>query len=71
MYLCVCKGITEEQVESLQINGRTLEEAAKILGVGSDCGICLLTCQKLSSQTRSKQNDVSKSTAQTTLRILK
>jgi bacterioferritin-associated ferredoxin len=42
MYICICKGITEEMVsKALQRHGNA-QDAMKHLGVGSDCGICVL-----------------------------
>lgn len=42
MYICVCRGISEEKIRSLKLAGRSTNEIVKILGIGKDCGICLL-----------------------------
>ena len=43
MYICLCKGITEEQLQEAvsKSNSRTSKEVLKRLGIGSDCGSCL------------------------------
>jgi len=43
MYVCICKGITEEQINRAQNSGGSFEEVCRQLGVGSDCGVCLLS----------------------------
>jgi bacterioferritin-associated ferredoxin len=46
MYLCICKGITEENVRhQVRINASHLpaQEILKKLGVGTDCGVCLIS----------------------------
>lgn len=42
MYVCLCKGITEEKIESMLRRGLSEKEILKHLGVGSECGICLI-----------------------------
>jgi bacterioferritin-associated ferredoxin len=43
MYVCVCKGITQQQILDELNKGQNpnSKEVLKRLGVGSDCGICL------------------------------
>lgn len=41
MYICICKGITEKQVEEATITSSSITEVCKKLGVGSECGVCL------------------------------
>ena len=43
MYICICKGITEEQLKNAASMGGSDQEILKRLGVGSDCGVCLIT----------------------------
>ena len=57
MYICVCKAITEKQVEEATKNSASLNEACKKLGVGSECGICL---QEVISNHKSKQQSKNK-----------
>ncbi len=43
MYVCICKGITEKQIQEAVGSRRTNnpKEVLKALGVGSDCGTCV------------------------------
>lgn len=41
MYICICKGITEKQVEEATLTTSSITEVCKKLGVGSECGVCL------------------------------
>ena len=41
MYVCICKSITQKQVEEASHGARSLEEVCKKLGIGQDCGSCL------------------------------
>ena len=43
MYICICKGITEKQIQDA-VNTRKSSNAKDILkslGVGTDCGVCV------------------------------
>lgn len=42
MIICLCKGITEQQVQEQLAKGSNTKDVMKRLGVGSDCGICVL-----------------------------
>lgn len=43
MYVCICKGITEKQLQDAVTsrNSNNPKEILKALGVGSDCGTCV------------------------------
>jgi bacterioferritin-associated ferredoxin len=43
MYVCICKGITENQIQEAitSRSGHNPKEILKALGVGSDCGTCV------------------------------
>ena len=41
MYICVCKGITEKQLEEASLAVSSVTEVCKMLGIGSECGTCL------------------------------
>ena len=43
MYVCICKGITEKQIQEAitSRNSNNPKEILKALGVGSDCGTCV------------------------------
>lgn len=61
MYVCLCKGITEEKIESLVNQGLPASEVIKRLGVGSDCGICVIDAvQKIQNKAASNQRQSKK-----------
>lgn len=43
MYVCICKGITDKQIQDAVTsrNSNNPKEVLKALGVGSDCGTCV------------------------------
>lgn len=43
MYVCICKGITDKQIQEAVTSRNTHnpKEILKALGVGSDCGTCV------------------------------
>ena len=61
MYICLCKGITEEKLKRLAKTTNKTQDILKKLGVGDDCGVCLiaaidkiLEAQSKSSSTHNK-----------------
>jgi len=42
MYLCICKGITLDMAKKAALKFRSSKDLAEKLGVGSDCGTCLI-----------------------------
>ena len=42
MYICICKGITEENVKNALKGSPKTQDVLKKLGVGDDCGTCLI-----------------------------
>ena len=44
MYICICKGITEDKIRSaIKLSHKpNTKDILKKLGVGTDCGTCLL-----------------------------
>jgi bacterioferritin-associated ferredoxin len=43
MYICICNGITEEDVKTAVATGhKNNKEILKKLGVGDNCGVCLI-----------------------------
>jgi len=42
MYVCICRGITEEMLNNAIKGHKRPQDALNSLGVGSDCGICLI-----------------------------
>lgn len=43
MYICICNGITEQDIIDASKTASTSLEIMKTLGVASDCGRCLQT----------------------------
>lgn len=43
MYVCICKGITEKQIQDAITSriSNNPKEILKSLGIGSDCGACV------------------------------
>lgn len=43
MYVCICKGITEKQIQEAVTSrhSNNPKEILKVLGIGSDCGTCV------------------------------
>ena len=42
MYICICKGITEEKVKAAIKGSSNSHDVLKKLGVGDDCGVCMI-----------------------------
>jgi bacterioferritin-associated ferredoxin len=42
MYVCLCKGITDEMIKKVVHRGHRGQEVLKKLGIGTDCGTCLI-----------------------------
>jgi bacterioferritin-associated ferredoxin len=41
MYICVCRGITDKEIQAAAQRGVTsLEQLSESMGVGADCGVC-------------------------------
>ena len=43
MYICICKGITEEKIRKAMNETSKTHDVLKKLGVGDDCGVCLIS----------------------------
>jgi len=41
MYICICKAITDKQLQEASKSCTNFDEVCKRLGIGSDCGACL------------------------------
>ena len=55
MYICVCRGISEEQLKEKLAKGHSTKEVLLSLGVGDDCGVCLISAiDKLKGITNQK-----------------
>ena len=40
MYVCLCKGITQQQIQQAVENGDSYAQIRQKMGVGTDCGCC-------------------------------
>ncbi|MCD8522518.1 MAG: (2Fe-2S)-binding protein [Saccharospirillaceae bacterium] len=40
MYVCLCKAVTQQQIEQAVGQGDTYAQIRQKLGVGTDCGCC-------------------------------
>jgi bacterioferritin-associated ferredoxin len=47
MYICLCKGITDSQVQTAISNGADYKTLRDQLGVASDCGQCGNFCKDM------------------------
>ena len=59
MYLCLCHGISEKDVEKLLKERRiaSLKQLRQICKAGSSCGSCLYVIKDLIESTSGKSND--------------
>jgi bacterioferritin-associated ferredoxin len=57
LYICICKGITEEALKQ-QANpqrGKSQKEILNKLGIGKDCGVCFTHALNLLNQEKQIQ----------------
>lgn len=47
MYVCVCKGVTDRDIEAKAVDGADYADIRRELGVATDCGSCGQTCKQL------------------------
>jgi bacterioferritin-associated ferredoxin len=56
MYLCICKAVSEKQVEDLLMKGRkSLDEISAECGAGTDCGTCRTRLEQKIQNSRAVQ----------------
>lgn len=61
MYVCICKAITDKQLEEAQKSATSLRELYQNLGLGSECGACIQEAVQLINKTKSNlKSDQSK-----------
>lgn len=61
MYLCVCKNISQKQIdEAVKSNGPSVQEVSRGCGAGTDCGACLERLQKYIEQSAKPRLKVAK-----------
>lgn len=47
MYVCLCKGITEQQLQQAAEQGDSYAEIREKMGIGTDCGCCGQNAKKI------------------------
>jgi len=52
MYVCLCKGITQKDIQDAVENGASLSDIRKNMGVASECGSCAQYTKQLVKQTQ-------------------
>jgi bacterioferritin-associated ferredoxin len=57
VYVCICKGITQKQLEDAVSTrkGQSARDVMKALGLGSDCGTCVEDAVEQMLQTSNKK----------------
>ncbi len=60
MYICICKAITEKQLEDAQKSAMSLREICNNLGLGSECGACVQDAVQMIKKTKNTQKSESK-----------
>lgn len=50
MYICVCKGISDKQLEDARKSSKTIKDVCSHLGLGSECGACIEQALKVFQQ---------------------
>ena len=51
MIICVCKGLSDREIESaIECGNGTEEEVGHSCGAGTDCGSCLQTLRQMLSE---------------------
>lgn len=50
MYVCICKGITDGQIQQALDDGADYKTLRETLGIGTDCGQCGNHCKAIVRQ---------------------
>lgn len=56
MYICICKGITDKQLEEAQKTTKSFRELCSTLGLGSECGTCVMDAIQTLQKSESKES---------------
>ena len=57
MYVCICKAITDKQLEDAQKSAQSIREVCQNLGLGSDCGACMQEAVQLIQKTTHRNSE--------------
>lgn len=60
MYVCICKAITDKQLEDAKKSSQSLREVCQNLGLGSECGACIQEAVQMIQKTKSNSKKESK-----------
>lgn len=52
MIVCICKGVTDQQIRQQAADGHSLDEIFRRTTAGSGCGTCRLAVARLVAETR-------------------
>ena len=52
MYVCICQGITQKDIQRAVEEGATFSDLRKEMGVAAECGSCGQYAKKLVKQTQ-------------------
>ena len=48
MFVCICKGVTENKIrEAIRAGAQSVEEVKHKCGAGTDCGTCILKLYRI------------------------
>lgn len=60
MYVCVCKGITDQDIiNEMDQGARNLRDISKSLGVGSQCGSCCRSAKEVIKEYKTLSSEMS------------
>ena len=59
MYVCICKGISDKDIEKAMMTHASTRDVLKSLGVGSDCGQCVIDAIDLIKQSHNSRTSLS------------
>ena len=60
MYVCICKAITDKQLEDAQKSAMSIREVCNNLGLGSECGACIQDAVKIVNKSKNNKNNSQK-----------
>lgn len=58
MYVCLCKGITERDIQNAVDRGESFSTIRRNMGVSSECGTCTETAKKLVKLTQQQMREL-------------
>ncbi|MDA9721715.1 (2Fe-2S)-binding protein [Luminiphilus sp.] len=64
MYICICKGVTEQAIrEEVCAGARSVDEVSRNTGCSTQCGKCLLRAQRVFEDARLASSAATSGTA--------